>query len=66
LPVDFGVWQSGRVYPKGVCITDDGGRWAAQRTTTARPGTNGDWRLIVKRGRDGKPGKDGRNGNDDT
>lgn len=67
IPFDAGVWDHGRLYPKGAGCTNKGAFWIAQRATKTRPGddtpeSRADWRLAVKQGRDGKPGKDGRDG----
>jgi integrin beta 3 len=59
---DAGVWQAGRVYPKGAGTTVKGAWWIAQTNTSGRPGDSRDWRLAVKGGRDGKDGKDGKDG----
>ena len=61
-PFDAGVWQAGRVYPKGAGTTVKGAWWIAQTDTSGRPGDSRDWRLAVKGGRDGKDGKDGKDG----
>ena len=52
--VDKGVFREGNAYSAGHGVTHDGSYWLAQRATMARPGSNADWRLAVKRGRDGK------------
>jgi hypothetical protein len=66
VPFDAGVWQAGRVYPKGAGVTVKGAWWIAQTATSARPGDDTSesraWRLSVKGGRDGKPGPPGRDG----
>jgi len=62
LPFDAGVWQPGRVYPKGAGVTVKGAWWIAQKDTSERPGDSRDYRLAVKGGRDGKDGKDGKDG----
>jgi hypothetical protein len=66
LPFDAGVWQAGRVYPKGAGVTVKGAWWIAQAETSARPGDDTSdaraWRLSVKGGRDGKDGKNGKDG----
>lgn len=59
IPFDAGVWQTGRIYPKGAGVTVKGAWWIAQKDTAERPGDSRDWRLSVKGGRDGKDGKDG-------
>lgn len=57
LPVltDRGVFKLGDDYLQGDGVTYAGGFWIAQKATSASPGDgSGDWRLAVKRGRDGK------------
>jgi hypothetical protein len=52
--IDRGAWQPGRFQP-GDGTTWKGSFWIAQRATTARPDAPGsDWRLAVRKGRDGK------------
>lgn len=60
--VDRDVWKAGETYEKGDGVTLGGSFWIARRQTTARPETTDDWRLAVKRGRDGRHGKDGAQG----
>lgn len=61
IPFDAGVWQSGRLYPKGAGVTFKGSWTIAQRDTRQMPGDGStDWRLSVRGGKDGKPGRDGR------
>jgi len=50
--IDRGVWKDGE-WQAGDAVTWAGSSWIAQCVTTAKPGTNDDWRLAVKRGRDG-------------
>ncbi len=53
--IDRGVFKSGTVYERGDGVTFGGSFWIAQKQTEAKPGDgNQDWRLAVKRGRDGK------------
>lgn len=52
--IDRGVFKDGETYELGDAVTWGGSLWIAQCETTAKPETNGDWRLAVKRGRDGK------------
>jgi hypothetical protein len=59
--IDRGVWTEG-VYQKGDGCTWGGSFWIAQTDTKAKPDTNADWRLSIRRGRDGRPGKDGKDG----
>ncbi|MGF6839896.1 hypothetical protein QF001_003763 [Paraburkholderia youngii] len=43
-------------YEPGDVVTWAGSAWHCNTITREQPGINGDWRLIVKRGRDGKDG----------
>ena len=56
LPVvlDRGIFTSGKEYTPGDGVTWAGHYWIAQAETKAKPGEGNDWRLAVKRGRDGK------------
>jgi hypothetical protein len=58
-----GVWSSALGYERGDQVTHDGSVWVAkQDNPTGKPGTPEaveSWRLIVKRGADGKSGRDG-------
>lgn len=60
--LDRGVYRDGSEYKPGDAVTWAGSVWIAQKDTTAKPDVSGDWRLSVKRGRDGKDGvvKDAR------
>jgi hypothetical protein len=52
-----GVFEQGRSYAKGAIVSHDGSAWVATRAyPEAKPGAgpNSGWRLIVKRGRDGR------------
>jgi collagen type III alpha len=52
--VDRGVWRE-RAYEPGDGVTWRGSFWIAQKETSAKPDeASTDWRLAVKRGRDGK------------
>ncbi len=55
LPIvlDRGVYRDGEAYVKGDAVTWGGSLWIAQKDTTGKP-DGGDFRLAVKRGRDGK------------
>lgn len=61
---DKGVFEAGKSYSAGNGVTADGSFYIAQRATQSAPGpadSSGDWRLAVRRGkqgRDGRPGKD--------
>lgn len=52
--LDRGVYREGQTYEHGDAVTWGGSLWIAQRETSAKPETGSDWRLAVKRGRDGK------------
>ena len=54
-----GVWQEGKAYSKNAIITHDGSAWLATREfPEGKPGTaNSGFKLIVKRGRDGRDAK---------
>lgn len=60
--IDRGVWKAGESYEPGDAVSWGGSLFLCQSPTSAKPETNDDWRLAVKRGRDGKDGKDGRPG----
>ena len=62
--LDRGVYRAGMIAKKGDCVSFGGSMWVAQVDTEAKPGEGDDWRLAVKRGRDGKDGKNGTNGRD--
>ena len=48
-----GVFDAGKQYERGDCVTFDGAIWHANAATTARPGDGSQvWTLAVKRGRD--------------
>lgn len=58
IPIDRGVFRDGSEYRAGDGVTWGGSFWIAQRDTRAKPDAgNGDWRLAVKKGRDGKDAK---------
>jgi integrin beta 3 len=74
-----GIFKEGSEYEQGDMVTWGGSTWVAQSDTKAKPGDGEEWRLAVKKGRDGKdgdkgapgekgergmPGKDGLNGRD--
>lgn len=61
--VDKGVYRPDGEFRKGDGVTWGGSFWIAQKDAPAgKPGESGDteWRLAVKRGRDGKDGAPGR------
>jgi len=50
-----GVWQPATVYRRHNSVTDGGGLWIfVGELTVQRPGEGQDWRLAVKRGKDGR------------
>lgn len=53
--IDRGVYKEGSVYRKGDGVTWAGSFWIAQGDANGRPDAgNDEWRLAVKKGRDGK------------
>jgi hypothetical protein len=62
--LDQGVFKEGSEYRIGDGVTFQGSFWIAQAETKQRPGDSSDWRLAVKKGRDGKNGTNGTNGRD--
>lgn len=57
LPVvlERGVYKADREYERGDAVTADGSYWIAQKDSPqGKPGQSPDWRLAVKKGRDGK------------
>ena len=52
------VWREGE-YERGDVVTWSGSAWHCQHKTTDKPGTSEAWRLMVKRGSDGKDGTGG-------
>ncbi len=58
-----GVFQDGDDYEAGDAVSFAGSVWGCLRPTKSKPGDGApDWKLIVKRGRDGKDGQDGKPG----
>jgi hypothetical protein len=50
-----GIWNENEQYEQGQFVTDHGSLFYCERLTRARPSAGSpDWRLAVKRGRDGK------------
>jgi hypothetical protein len=63
VPIDGGYWRAGR-YEKGMVTTESGTAYIALRETDEKPAQGcKDWRILARKGRDGK---DGRNGIDKT
>ena len=49
------IYDAATTYTQGDLVTDDGSLWLCKAAaTTDRPGRSSAWRLIVKRGKDGK------------
>lgn len=63
VPIHRDVWEEGRTYEKGDCVTWGGSMWIAKESTSAKPGApdaaSRAWKLSVKAGRDGKVGPAG-------
>jgi hypothetical protein len=49
-----GIWNADNQYNEGDFVTDKGSMWCCLASTRLRPGSNQDWQLAVKRGRDAK------------
>lgn len=59
--LERGVWERGRAYEQGDVVTWGGSGWVALVDTDKQPGdSNTDWRLFVRKGRDGKRGEPGQ------
>jgi hypothetical protein len=54
--IDRGIFTEGKEYKTGDGVTWGGSFWIAQKDTSSKPGAGGDWRLSVKKGRDGRDG----------
>lgn len=54
--LDRGVYRPETAYAKGDAVTYGGSVWIAQADTKEKPDGSADWRLAVKKGRDGKDG----------
>lgn len=52
--IDRGVYRDGAEYKAGDAVTWAGSVWIAQKDTATKPDSGDEWRLSVKRGRDGK------------
>jgi hypothetical protein len=55
---DAGPWQSGASYRPGDIVSFQGGAWICKAPTMSQAFNHECFRLLVKRGRDGKDGKD--------
>jgi hypothetical protein len=49
-----GVYENGRLYERGLLATWGGSLWLSEKETKTKPGESPDWKLVVKRGADGK------------
>jgi hypothetical protein len=49
-----GVFEPDKSYTRGVLATWGGSLWLSLNETRTRPGENADWKLIVKKGADGR------------
>lgn len=49
-----GVFETDKVYTRGLLATWGGSLWLSLNDTRSKPGEDGDWRLVVKRGADGR------------
>ena len=60
IPRYQGTWSGAQTYAVGDLVTWDGSTWHCQLPTSSRPGENATaWRMMVKRGRDGRDRSDG-------
>jgi hypothetical protein len=66
VPLFRGVFTEGKSYESGDMVQFGGNMYYAQRATTQKPAENGDgakdWKLAVRRGREGKEGPRGISG----
>lgn len=62
--IDRGVFRDGETYERNDGVTFGGSWWLAQKDApVGKPDAgNGDWRLAVKKGRDGRDGENGKPG----
>lgn len=49
-----GSYERGAAYKRGELLTHNGNLWLAMKDNNTEPGTTDGWRLIVKKGRDGR------------
>lgn len=62
IPMDKGFWREGMACEKADLLTHGGNVWIALVDTSAKPCLESkDWRLFVRKGRDGADGANGRN-----
>ncbi len=61
--IDAGVWKEGIEYQAGDSVTFRGHIWVAQKDTSVQPDTSPtDWRMQMRKPRDGRDGKSGDRG----
>lgn len=49
-----GVYEPNRTYTRGLLTTWGGSLWLSQSDTKTKPGESPDWKLVVKKGSDGR------------
>lgn len=49
-----GAWMAGTDFKRGDLVVADGSLWLSMVDTREKPGAGSDWKMITKRGRDGK------------
>lgn len=49
-----GVYEPNRTYSRGVLVTWGGSLWLSQAEAKTKPGESADWKLVVKKGSDGR------------
>jgi hypothetical protein len=49
-----GVFEPDKSYARGLLTTWGGSLWLSLHETRSKPGENGDWKLVAKRGADGR------------
>lgn len=52
-----GVYKPGTLYERSAIVQWDGQPWLAVATTSAQPGTTQEWKLLARKGRDGRDRK---------
>lgn len=58
-----GIYKEAEDHQTGDAVTFGGSLWIAQKNSpSGKPGESDDWKLAVKKGRDGKNGADGKKG----
>lgn len=62
IPIDRGYWRDGLKAEKGDVYTEDGSAWIALKATDKKPsiGNSEDWRMMARKGRDGRQGDAGK------